>query len=128
MHLIRFFSEESERSLMFVNHISLIRHAMFVMQELFDDYEDHEDDLVSLKNFIIRAYCFECDNAKRIQEREDDYDTLDYDDSKTNIFDDVRLSIFEHIREFYKTNIDITDDCIEEAIRRACCQVCCECS
>ena len=111
---------------MFVNHINLVRHAMFIMQELFDDYEEHENDILSLHNFIVRSYCFECDNMKRKQEREDDYDTLDYDESKTNIFDAVRLSIFDHIRVFYESNADVTDEKIEDAIRRACCIVCCQ--
>ena len=111
-----------------MRNLTLYRHATFVMLELFDDYEDVYDDLASLKNYIIRAYCFECDNSKRKQEREDDYDTLDYDDSRVNIYDAVRLSIFDHVRTFYKTDVDVTDEKIEDAIRRACCIVCCECS
>jgi len=111
-----------------MRNLTLFRFATFVMLESFDDYEDVYDDLASLKNFIIRAYCFECDNAKRKQEREDDYDTLDYDDSRVNIYDAVRLSIFDHVRTFYKTDVDVTDERIEEAIRLSCCQVCCECS
>ena len=102
-------------------NISLLRHAMFVMQELFEDFEEHDDDITSLHNFIVRAYCFECDNVQRKQEREDDYD-----ESKTHVYDAIRLSIFDHLRAFYASNIDITDDAIEEAIRRACCDLCCQ--
>ena len=107
-------------------NICLLRHAMFVMQELFEDFEEHDDDITSLHNFIVRAYCFECDNAKRTQEREDDYDTFEYDENRVSIYDEVCVSIFDHVRTFYKTDVDVTDEKIEDAIRRACCSVCCQ--